>query len=84
MKIPASELRSHDTHGEGDMLPGLDHGYVVEIEEGNGYLSYPSTGYGMSSAMPEDTLLITFHDSEGNECYLLCPPDLMVEVSRNA
>lgn len=82
MKITAKDLRSHDVDGEGDMLVGLDNGYVVEVEEGNGYLSYPSIGYGMNAAMPDDTLLITFHDSEGNESYLLCPPDLMVEVSR--
>lgn len=83
MKIPASELRSHDEHGEGDIIAGID-GYVAEIEEGNGYLSYPSTGYGMAGAMPEDTLIVTLHNSEGDENYLLVTPDTMIEVTRNA
>lgn len=76
MKIPANELR------EGDFLPGLDNGYVFEVEEGNGYLSYPSTGYGMASAMPADTLLVSFHDAEGNENYLLLSPTCELEVNR--
>lgn len=67
---------------EGDFIPGLDNGYVVEVEEGNGYLSYPRTGYGASARMPEDTVLITYHDREGEECYLLLPPDSMLTVER--
>lgn len=76
MKIPANELR------EGDFLPGLDNGYVVEVEENNGYLSYPMTSGGYSAAMPDDTVLITFHDAEGNENYLLLAPSCDVEVKR--
>ena len=76
MKITAEEVT------EGDTLVGLDNGYVVEVEEGNGYLSYPRTGFGSSAAMPEDTLVITFHDAEGNENYLLASPTLELEVSR--
>jgi len=73
MKIPASALR------EGHSIPGLD-AYVIEVEEGNGYLSYPSTSYGMAAAMPQDTLLITFNDSQGDENYILLSPECMVEV----
>lgn len=76
MKIPASELR------EGDSLTGLDNGYVFEVEEGNGYLSYPSTSYGMAAAMPEDTILVSFHDADGEENYLLLNPECLVEVNR--
>ena len=74
--IDASEVQ------EGDFLTGLANGYVVEVEEGNGYLSYPSTGSGYAAAMPEDTILITFHDEEGNENYLLASPSLRLDVSR--
>jgi len=74
--VPASELR------EGDMLPGIGNAYVFEVEEGNGYLSYPRTGYGQSVAMPEDTVLIGFHDAEGEENYMLLNPECM--VTRNA
>lgn len=76
MKIQADELR------EGDFLPGIDNGYVYEVETGNGYLSYPSTGYGTNAAMPEDTILVSFHDADGNENYLLLSPECMIEVSR--
>lgn len=76
IKMQASAVR------EGDFLPGLDHGYVVEVETGNGYLSYPASGYGNATAMPEDTLIITFHDANGNENYLLADPDLVLTVAR--
>lgn len=75
-KVMASEVT------EGDFLPGLDNGYVVEVEEGNGYLSYPLTSTGTIAAMPEDTILITFHDADGNECYLLLPGESMISVKR--
>lgn len=76
-KVTASNVR------EGDYLPGLGMGYVfTEPETGNGYLSYPSTSYGMDTAMPDDTVLIMFHDADGEECYLILPPDSVVEVSR--
>lgn len=76
MKIPANELR------EGDFLPGLDNGYVVEVEENDGYLSYPGRTGGYSVAMPEDTIVVTFHDAEGSENYLLLAPTCELEVSR--
>lgn len=77
MKIQADELR------EGDFLPGIDNGYVYEVEtETNGYLSYPSTGYGSNCAMPQDTVLVCFHDADGNENYLLLSPECMIEVDR--
>lgn len=76
MKITANDVV------EGDFLTGLGNGYVVEVEEGNGYLSYPRTGSGMSVGMPEDTLIITFHDAEGEENFLLASPNLELEVRR--
>lgn len=76
MKISASEVQ------EGDFLPGLDNGYVFEVEEGNGYLSYPATSGGINTAMPEDTILISFHDADGEENFLLANPNMELEVNR--
>lgn len=76
MKVSANEVQ------EGDFLPGLDNGYVFEVEEGNGYLSYPRTDSGQSVCMPEDTILIGFHDAEGEECYLLLPGESMLTIER--
>lgn len=75
-KIEASKVR------EGDFLTGLDNGYVYKTEDNeSGYLSYPGySRYGV--AMPEDTVLISFHDAEGQECFLLLPGDFEIEISR--
>lgn len=77
MKIQADAVM------EGDFIPGLDNGYVFEVEENNGYLSYPSASGGYSSAMPEDTVLIGYHDSSGEECYLLLPGSSHLTIERN-
>lgn len=71
--ILASELT------EDMLIPGVD-AYVVEVETGDGYLSYPSTDTGMNAAMPVDTILVTYHDSNGNENYLLLDPECRIEV----
>lgn len=77
LTLPAQEVL------EGDFLPGLDSGYVFQNPELNdGYFTYPATGGGYSVAMPSDTLLITFHTAQGEEAYLLCPPDMPVTVKR--
>lgn len=70
---------------EGDFLPGLDNGYVMcEPEVNNGYLSYPVTSSGgYNVAMPSDTVVITFHDRDGEECYLLLPSDSRLTVSHD-
>lgn len=57
---------------EGDMLTGLDGGYVFEEPEvNNGYFTYPSSSGRYSVAMPEDIILIGYHDSQGDENYLM-------------
>ena len=77
MKVQAQTVQ------EGDFLPGLDNGYVFQdAEENDGYFEYPG-GYGNRGAMSEDTVLITFHNSNGDECYLLLPGDTQVEVTRD-
>lgn len=66
----------------GDFLPGIDNGYVVESEPNDGYLSYPGGGR-YTAAMPEDTQMITFHDANGDEGYLLLPGNSLVTVERS-
>jgi hypothetical protein len=79
MKIQAKDMI------EGYFLPGIDNGYVVEVETDTaGYLSYPSTSSASSVAMPEDTVLITFHDRDGEDCYLLMPAESLIEVTEDA
>lgn len=77
--INASQVR------EGDFLPGLNNGFVYEEPEvNNPYLSYPvSSSGGYSVAMPSDTVLIKFHDRDGEECFLLMPSDSKLQVSHD-
>jgi len=75
-----AKIKARDIRG-GMTLVGLG-GYVFEDPEtGNGYLTYPSTGLGYAAAMPDDTVVITFHDDLGEECYLIVHPDFEIEVS---
>jgi hypothetical protein len=76
MKVSASEVR------EGDFIPGLDNAYVFEAETNTGYMSYPRNGYGYDAAMPVDTRLISFHDADGEECYLMLPGDSQLTIER--
>lgn len=78
LTVPASEVR------EGDFLPGLDNGYVVDVgDNSDGYLS-ASTGYSrFTTALPGDMIAITFHDAEGNEAYLFLPPSVPLTVQRD-
>lgn len=69
--IPASEIRP------GHTLSGLD-GYVIEVEEQDGYLSVPTGRY--STALPDDTICITFNTAQGEEAYLLVPGDMPLAV----
>ena len=73
--VPARKVR------QGDSLPGLDNGYVIDVEENDGYFSYPG-GRDSMGAMPEDTVCITFNDADGEECYLILPFGSPVVVER--
>jgi hypothetical protein len=77
--VRASQVR------EGDFLPGLGNGYVFEEPVTNdGYLNYPVTGSGRyDAAMPSDTMVISFHDADGEECYLLLPAGSRLTVSHD-
>ena len=66
----------------GHTLTGLDNGYVVEVEEQDGYLSVPTGRHNV--ALPDDTVCVTFHDPDGNEVYLLAPGNMSVSVANEA
>jgi hypothetical protein len=78
-KIKASQVE------EGDTIPGLDNAYVFQEPETNeGYLSYPTpTSGGYVVGMPSDTVVISYHDADGEECYLILPGDSRLTVSHN-
>lgn len=79
LRVKANEVQ------EGDFLPGLGDAYVFQAPEtGDGYLSYPMTDGGMSAAMPEDTVVISFHDRDGEENYLIVQPEFEIQVNRGA
>lgn len=81
MRITAAELPELLEEHEGVTITGLDNAYVFEAKTGNGYLTYPSTGSGYDAAMPEDTVVVTFHDRYGEENYLLLNPEMPLEVT---
>lgn len=78
LTVPASQVQP------GDFLPGLDNGYVMEVSDNSdGYLS-ASTGYSRyTTALPGDTVAVTFHTAEGEEAYLFLPADTPVTVKRD-
>lgn len=61
---------------EDDFLPGLDNGYVVDVEEG------PDLRGDYNTRFAGEHVLITFHDADGNENYLLLLPEHEIEVAR--
>lgn len=64
----------------GDSLPGLDNGYVIDVEQGSIYASFDER-YGTNQGGP-DSVLITFHDAQGDEAYLLCKKSMPITVDR--
>lgn len=80
MDITAVDLIDIIQERKGVIIDGLDV-YAFEAKKGNGYLTYPSTGSGYDAAMPEDTVVVTVHDNNGNENYLLLNPDFPMTVS---
>ena len=64
---------------EGDFLPDLDNGYVVDVdEEASAEVCWSRHG----GAFPEGMVLITFHDSEGEENYLILTSDHPITIER--
>jgi len=70
--IPVQDLQ------EGDFLVGLDNGYVFTVEEDiSDSISLDRT-YNVS--LGGDMVLVTFHDSNGDENYLILNRDFPVTV----
>lgn len=65
----------------GDFLPGLSNGYVFEDPEpASDSLSFFS---GFTPVRPDESLvLISFHDEQGDENYLILRSDFQVQVNR--
>ena len=63
----------------GDFLTDLDNGYVVDVEsEPNVSLSSCRYAHGTGEGM----VLITFHDAQGEENYLILRSDHPIEIER--
>lgn len=65
-----------ETIKAGDFLPDLDNGYVVEVDHD------PDLRTEYNSIFGDGLVLITFHDENGDENYLLLSPETFVRVKR--
>lgn len=59
-------------------LPGLGDGYVVEVEQDVDCRAFSGT-YNVAIG---NYTVVTFHDSDGEECYMLLTPECALEVQR--
>lgn len=71
MIVPVEEIE------EGDFLPGLEMGYVFDID------TDPDLRGDYNVNIADGMYLISFHDTSGDENYLLLYPGVMVEVQRD-
>lgn len=60
---------------EGDFLPGIDDGYVIDVETTD--IRAFSGSYNVSLGV---MTAITFNDADGEECFLLLPQESLVAV----
>jgi hypothetical protein len=68
---------------EGDTLPGVGNGYVVDVERSDGgYTTLNTSGQRYDYVIPDGYAVITFHTSEGEEGYLIIPKSERIEVQR--
>ena len=73
MFVAADEVQA------GDFIPSLDNAYVYSVEEdGNSRPFLDEYGCDLSS----DKVVISYHDIEGEEGYLLLTPATRIEVRR--
>jgi hypothetical protein len=63
----------------GDYLPGLDNGYVFDEPERDPYVVFDNR---FPVNVGSQMVLITFHDNEGNENYLIVGKDMPITVER--
>lgn len=71
--VPAEEVTN------GDYLPGLDNGYVIESEETEVSTFAASDRYNMLLGTFQ---VITFNTANGDEAYLIVPVDMPVTIHR--
>ena len=76
--IQARDLQPHTDTVEGDFIVGLDNGYVVEVDFDTDYISLGR----LSGRLPDDMVLITYHDQDGEENYLILREEHPVTVER--
>lgn len=62
---------------EGDFLPGLDHGYVFEDPDRDTQVRVGQY------AVPDNYVLITYHDGLGGENYLVLHKNTPLTVERD-
>lgn len=75
IKVAASEVRA------GDMLLGLNHGYVFEEPVNDPEVTLPGDGR-FGYGVPSGYVLISFHDAQGEENYLVITDEHPLEVQR--
>jgi len=65
---------------EGDTIPSLDNAYVVEVDDEFDGGLYEVGQF--TAAFPDHTVLVTYHDRDGEENYLLLRPETLLTVIR--
>lgn len=53
-------------------------GYVADVERNNGYMTLP-TNDRYDVAAPDDFVLLICHDDNGDEFYVMCHKDTVVD-----
>jgi hypothetical protein len=71
--IPARDVE------EGDFLPGLDMGYVFDVDVDEQIRTFTA---GEVNILMGEFTVITFHDQDGDENYLILKGDVPVTVER--
>ena len=71
IQVRANQVR------EGDFLPGLDNGYVIEVEQ-----TECSSFSGRYNVSLGELVVLTFNTSDGDEGYALLPEDAQVTITR--
>lgn len=78
IEVRVGDLIPHTNDQDGDYLVGLDNGYVVEVDTDTDYVSL---GYN-SGRLHDGMVLVTFHDRDGDENYLILNEDHPINVKR--
>lgn len=71
MTVPMSEVQGED------FLPGLDNGYVIDVDH-DPDIRDGKYNVGIASGM----VAVSFNTADGDEAYVIAPPDMPVTVER--